>query len=47
VGGRHTLAPGERPVTAGLGVTRDRLSLDYAYEPFAAGTAHRVGVRVR
>ena len=46
-GARRTLAPGERPVTAGLGFTRDRLSLDYAYEPFASRDAHRVGVRVR
>lgn len=47
VGGRRTLAPGERPVTAGLGFTRDRYSLDYAYEPFVSRAAHRVGVRVR
>jgi hypothetical protein len=47
VGGRRTLVPGERPVTAGLGLTRDRLSLDYAYEPFASRDAHRVGLRVR
>jgi hypothetical protein len=47
VGGRRTLAPGERPVTAGLGFTRDRLSIDYAYEPFAARDAHRLGLRVR
>ncbi|MGZ8379755.1 MAG: hypothetical protein ACXW0Z_21215 [Gemmatirosa sp.] len=47
MGGRRTLAPGERPVTAGLGFTRDRLSVDYAYEPFVARDAHRVGLRVR
>ncbi|GLC24012.1 hypothetical protein [Roseisolibacter agri] len=47
VGARRTLAPGERPVTAGFGLTRDRVSLDYAYEPFVARDAHRIGLRVR
>jgi hypothetical protein len=46
-GARRTLDPGERPATAGLGFTRDRVSLDYAYEPFAGRDAHRVGIRVR
>jgi hypothetical protein len=46
-GARRTADPGERPVTAGLGLTKDRISLDYAYEPFAGRDAHRVGVRVR
>ena len=46
-GARRTLEAGERPVTAGLGFTRDRISLDYAYEPFAGKDAHRVGLRVR
>ena len=46
-GARRTLAPGERAVTAGVGLTRDRVSLDYAYEPFAGRDGHRVGVRVR
>lgn len=36
-------------VTGGLGITVDRLSLDYAVEPFRDGrpVSHRVGVRVR
>lgn len=36
-------------VTAGLGVTVDRFSLDYAMEPMRGGRAvsHRLGVRVR
>ena len=46
-GARRTLAPGERPVTAGIGLTRDRVSLDYAYEPFVGRDGHRVGVRIR
>jgi hypothetical protein len=46
-GVRRTPDPRERPVTAGLGLTRDRLSLDYAYEPLAGQDAHRVGVRLR
>jgi hypothetical protein len=46
-GARRTLEPGERAATAGLGLTRDRVSLDYAYEPFAGRGAHRVGLRVR
>ncbi len=35
--------------TAGLGITIDRLALDYAFEPMRGGrdAAHRVGVRVR
>ena len=46
-GVRRTLEPGERAGTAGLGLTRDRVSLDYAFEPFAGRGAHRVGLRVR
>ena len=46
-GARRAADPGERPVTAGLGLTRDRVSLDYAFEPFAGRDAHRVGIRVR
>ncbi len=46
-GARRAAEPGERPVTAGFGLTRDRVSVDYAYEPFAGRDAHRVGIRVR
>lgn len=40
---------GESAVTAGLGVTVDRLSLDYAIEPMKDGrsASHRLGLRVR
>jgi hypothetical protein len=34
---RRTLEPGRAAGTAGLGLTRDRVSLDYAFEPFAGG----------
>ena len=37
-----------RPYTAGLGFSFDRLSLDWAYEPYAGpGGAHRFGVRIQ
>lgn len=39
---------GQSWLTLGLGLTRDNLSLDYAFEPEAdAPASHRVGVRVR
>ena len=39
----------ESLVTGGLGITVDRISLDYAMEPFRDGrpVSHRVGVRLR
>lgn len=39
----------ESPVTAGLGITVDRFSLDYALEPMQGGSpaSHRVGVRFK
>lgn len=41
-------ALGARPFTAGLGVSLDRFSLDYALDPQRGGkVAHRVGVRMR
>jgi hypothetical protein len=46
-GARRAADPGEGSVTAGLGLTKDRVSLDYAYEPFAGRDAHRVAIRVR
>lgn len=47
VGHRSTIG-NERPLTAGLGFTLDRYSLDYAIESFRGGqTAHRLGVRIR
>ncbi len=37
-----------RPYTAGLGFSFDRLSLDYAYEPYSGpGGAHRFGLRIQ
>lgn len=38
---------GARPFTAGLGVSLDRFSLDYALDPQRGGVAHRLGVRMR
>lgn len=39
---------GARPFTAGLGVSLDRFSLDYAIDPQRDGKlAHRVGIRMR
>jgi hypothetical protein len=37
------------PVTGGLGVTVDRISLDYAIEPFRDGhpVSHRLGLRIK
>lgn len=37
------------PVTGGLGVTVDRISIDYAIEPFRGGgpVSHRIGLRVK
>ncbi len=47
VGHRSTIG-NERPLTAGLGFTLDRYSLDYAIESFRGGrSAHRVGLRIR
>ena len=39
--------PDDRGVTAGLGLTRDRVSVDYAYHPVGGRSAHRVGLRLR
>jgi hypothetical protein len=47
-GAHRTELEGEQPVTAGAGISLDRVSLDYAYERFAGqGAAHRVGLRIR
>jgi hypothetical protein len=44
-------AAGEKPLTAGAGLTVDRLSLDYALETLtvagASHVGHRVGLRIR
>ncbi|HJU73785.1 MAG TPA: hypothetical protein VJ717_08570 [Gemmatimonadaceae bacterium] len=38
----------QRPVTAGLAITLDRLTLDYAIDPVENGDAvHRIGLRLR
>lgn len=47
IGHRSTIG-NERPLTAGLGFTLDRYSIDYAVESFRGGSrAHRVGLRIR
>lgn len=47
-GGRRAPRDFERAYTAGLGLSLDRWSLDYALDPRRDGTsAHRVGVRIR
>jgi hypothetical protein len=47
-GGARRPEPGEGPITAGLGFTMDRLSIDYALETLSgARVAHRLGLRVR
>jgi len=39
---------GARPYTAGLGVSLDRFSVDYAVDPArGGGTSHRIGIRMR
>lgn len=44
----NTVYDASHAVTAGVGFSLDRYSLDYAFEPIAGGSAsHRVGVRVR
>lgn len=39
----------ESPVTGGVGITVDRISLDYAIEPFSGGrpVSHRLGLRIK
>lgn len=40
--------PGEAPLTAGVGLTMDRLSIDYAVETLSGSrAAHRIGLRIR
>jgi hypothetical protein len=47
VGARRAL-PGEDPLTAGAGFTRDRVSIDYAVETLGDSRfGHRIGLRVR
>jgi len=47
IGHRSTIG-NERPLTAGLGFTLDRYSIDYAVEAFrGVSSAHRVGLRIR
>lgn len=47
-GGLRDGLPIQRPLTAGLGLSLDRWSLDYALDPRRDGrTAHRLGVRIR
>jgi hypothetical protein len=45
---RPAPASNQRPVTGGLGITLDRLTIDYAVEGVKNGDAvHRIGVRLR
>lgn len=37
----------QRPLTAGLGFSLDRLVLDYAWEQFRDGSGHRLALRIR
>ena len=39
----------ESLVTGGLGLTLDRISIDYALEPFRGGrpASHRIGLRIK
>ncbi|MCC6244541.1 MAG: hypothetical protein IT353_16985 [Gemmatimonadaceae bacterium] len=48
-GFRRPREAGESFITAGVGMTIDRIALDYALEPMREGrpTAHRVGMRIR
>lgn len=47
-GGARRPEHGEGPVTAGLGIAVDRLSLDYALETLSGSrVAHRIGLRIR
>ena len=46
--GARRPATGESPVTAGAGLSLDRLSIDYALETLRGSRfAHRIGLRVR
>jgi hypothetical protein len=48
VGGRLPEKDGQSPATFGATFTFDRLSVDYAFEPYQGkGDGHRIGIRVR
>ena len=48
VGSRLPEKNAESPVTVGASFTFDRLSIDYAFEPYQGkGSGHRVGLRIR
>lgn len=48
IGGRAPEDRDQRPVTGGVGMTIDRVTLDYAFESLVGvGSGHRIGVRVR
>lgn len=46
-GGRRPQLREERALVMGAGVTVDRLSLDYGWEPLRDGAGHRITVRLR
>lgn len=46
-GGRRPQLREERPITAGLGFTMDRFTLDYGWEALREGAGHRITVRLR
>lgn len=47
VGARLPEKNAESPLTLGGSFTFDRLSIDYAFEPYQGKDAHRVGLRIR
>ncbi|HEX6631643.1 MAG TPA: hypothetical protein VF048_11140 [Gemmatimonadaceae bacterium] len=47
-GVRHVPRGGPSPVTLGVALSRDRLGVEYAFEPMdGPGAVHRIGVRLR
>jgi len=48
LGARYPESDAELPITMGASFTFDRVTLDYAFEPYQGeGSGHRVGLRVR
>jgi hypothetical protein len=48
VGVRHVPRGGPSPVTLGVALSRDRLGVEYAFEPMdGPGAVHRIGLRLR
>ncbi len=47
VGGRRPQLREERPIAAGGGISIDRVTLDYGWEPLREGAGHRLTLRLR